>query len=507
LLEVVRLQSDLFPRERGVRFALAALAIFYVVVWTAAPALVHDAPSLDIAEGYIWGIEWQAGYYKHPPLSPWLTAASTTLFGRNLWAVFVLSPLVTVGCFVALWVLARQFLDERLSLVSVYLASTQLYLNLLIPEFNHNTMQTPLWAGAFAAAWFAFNGPGLAAWGVLGAILGFCVLAKYSAALLIATLGAIALLHPQFRGNLSLTRILVGAGAALLVAGSNLVWQVAHDFPAMHYLGDRLGAADSVSGHLRNAASFFGAQVVAMLPILLVAVWGIRKNTRPNLGKWCEIGGGPSRAYLWASALLPFAVSVFAILLTGKAFKSMWGTMMFSTLALALVAWRPGAFAGLFSRRAWIMWLAFQCLMLLTYAVMMRWGPVYQHKVSKALFPATALAAQLDRAWSAQTGGAPLRYVIGDTWTGGVIAFSLPSAPSVMIDADPAKSPWVSEDRLRDCGALMVWAADRPTPEWFGPAAGGASQQTVRASVDGHPDLEVTLGFAIRRPDGECPPQ
>ncbi|NCU94823.1 MAG: hypothetical protein EBV48_02945, partial [Betaproteobacteria bacterium] len=158
----------LIPQDRQVRLALLLLVPAYLSAWCLAPVFVHDSPPLDVVEGWVLGQAWQAGYYKHPPLSPWLTAASTLLLGRSLWAVFILSPLVMLGGLAALWVLARQFLDERTSLVSVYLASTQLYFNLLIPEFNHNVMQTPLWAMAFALTWLAVRGGGVWLWAALG---------------------------------------------------------------------------------------------------------------------------------------------------------------------------------------------------------------------------------------------------------------------------------------------------------------------------------------------------
>lgn len=495
----------LLPVDLRVRKAFLGLIGVYLTLWWVGPALVHASPPLDVVEGWVWGKEWQAGYYKHPPLSPWLTAASVAVFGRNLWAIFVLSPLVTVGCFIALWILARQFLDEKASLISVYLASTQLYLNVLIPEFNHNVMQTPLWAAAYASAWVAFARPHWTAWFLLGSILGFCVLAKYSALLLIFVLAVFAVVDPAARKSLSLPGLLVASGAALLVCGVNLRWHVSGEFSALQYLGNRLGQPESLARHFENAASFGAAQALVLAPIVLIAVWSIRVAWRGG-GFPPEASGLPGLAqrYLWVSALAPVAISMLAILITGKSFKSMWGTMMFSTLALAFVAWRPAAFVRLFSRRAWLAWLLFQGLMLFAYCVMMRWGPIYQHKVSKAIFPATELAAQLDEAWGSKTQGARLRYVVGDTWVGGVIAYGLPSAPSVMIDGDMRKSPWVSAEALDRCGALLVWPADRSEPAWVAALAGSAKHGVVEASVAGHPELRVALRFAVRPPTAGC---
>src|ERR1039457_2004244 len=199
--------SSILPNDPSVRRALWFLGLFYLIAWVALPIAVHDAPSLDIIEGFSWGNAWEAGYYKHPPLSPWLTAAFTHLFGKNLFAVFILSPLALIGAFVALWVLSRQFFDERTSTVGLYLVSTQLYFSLLIPEFNHNVMQIPLWAAAFALFWIAVTQGKTWHFALLGVILGLCALAKYSAAILYARLIVFALLHPQARQRLSLRSV------------------------------------------------------------------------------------------------------------------------------------------------------------------------------------------------------------------------------------------------------------------------------------------------------------
>ena len=496
----------LIPQDRQVRLALLLLVPAYLSAWCLVPVFVHDSPPLDVVEGWVLGQAWQAGYYKHPPLSPWLTAASTLLLGRSLWAVFILSPLVMLGGLAALWVLARQFLDERTSLVSVYLASTQLYFNLLIPEFNHNVMQTPLWAMAFALTWLAVRGGGVWLWAALGVVLGACALAKYSAALLYLVLGGFALLRQPVRQTLSAAKLAACALAATAVMAANLLWQMRNGWPALHYLGDRLGHADTFAGHLLNALSFVGAQVLAVLPILVVAAWALRRGSQPA-DKHNSFGidqSGLGQIYLWASALAPLAICTVAIVLTGNSFKSMWGTMMFTTLALAFVAWRPAAFSRLFSRRAWLAWLALQVVLALVYAVMMRWGPVLQHKVSKAIYPAAELSAQLDAAWRQKTGGAPLRTVVGDTWTGGVVAFYLPSAPAVMIDADPSKSPWVSREHLHRCGALLVWPADRPAPPWVAEIAPGQPVASVQASVRGHTELVASMQWTLLPPQANC---
>jgi hypothetical protein len=54
----------------------------------------------DMAEAYSWGISWQLGYDKHPPLSAWTAAAWFELFPTRDWAYYLLAM---VNQAVAFW--------------------------------------------------------------------------------------------------------------------------------------------------------------------------------------------------------------------------------------------------------------------------------------------------------------------------------------------------------------------------------------------------------------------
>jgi hypothetical protein len=73
-----------------------------------------------------------------------------------------------------------------------------------------------------------------------------------------------------------------------------------------------------------------------------------------------------------------------------------------------------------------------------------------------------------------------------------------------MIDADPRKSPWVSREQLRRCGAILVWRADRPAPPWVAEIAPGQSVASVQASVRGHTELVASMHWTLLPPQANC---
>jgi hypothetical protein len=62
--------------------------------------------------------------------------------------------------------------------------------------------------------------------------------------------------------------------------------------------------------------------------------------------------------------------------------------------------------------------------------------------------------------------GHSLAVVSGDDHLAELIALAAPSRPSVYFAADPARSPWISAQDIRDKGAVIVWSATgtNPTP-------------------------------------------
>ena len=71
-------------------------------------------------------------------------------------------------------------------------------------------------------------------------------------------------------------------------------------------------------------------------------------------------------------------------------------------------------------------------------------GGRFLRKPLRSAFPGPELARQIEQRWHAVAGDAPLSIVAGDVWIAGSIAFYGGDRPSVFIDADPVRSPWIT---------------------------------------------------------------
>jgi hypothetical protein len=78
--------------------------------------------------------------------------------------------------------------------------------------------------------------------------------------------------------------------------------------------------------------------------------------------------------------------------------------------------------------------------------------------------PAAALGHFFADSFERRT-GRPLAIVSGDVRTAALVALAAPSRPSLYFDADPAHSPWVTPDDIRQKGAIVVWPASNTTAD------------------------------------------
>jgi hypothetical protein len=60
--------------------------------------------------------------------------------------------------------------------------------------------------------------------------------------------------------------------------------------------------------------------------------------------------------------------------------------------------------------------------------------------------------------WAEET-GQPLRIIAGDPWIAGLLGIAAKERASILIDGDPALSPWITPERVEKDGMLIVWNA------------------------------------------------
>ena len=162
-----------------------------------------------------------------------------------------------------------------------------------------------------------------------------------------------------------------------------------------------------------------------------------------------------TRRYVTMLALGPFAVTTLVALVLGRLPVAMWGYPLWSFAPLAVILWlgpvskaRLRAFAMAFVA-VFVAWPVI-------YAGVELFGPFLRDRPKATEFPGRQVAEIVTRAYRERT-GAPLVYVGGDNFIANNVAVYSADRPHVVVNADPALSPWVDAADLTRRGGVLVW--------------------------------------------------
>jgi 4-amino-4-deoxy-L-arabinose transferase-like glycosyltransferase len=475
----------------------------HVLIWTLLPALLQHNLPLDVIEQLAWGREWQIVYFKHPPLPAWIVESVAVVSVRWPPAQYLIGPTCSALALFAIWRLGCRLMGEQRALLAVLAQEGVLYFTFFTPEFNHNVVLLPLWAWLGLAAHRAFFGPGegLSCWAWLGALAALGMLGKYTTALLLLPLFAFAVLHPGVR------RCWRGPGPWLAFAVGALVllphlfglWRIG--FAPLLFPFERAPGPSHWYDHLLNplrfAAAQFGDAAAALLAIALLA--RRRPAGAPAIPRTAALPP-EQRDWLATMTWAPFGLAVAASLLLGLHLKDMWGYPMWCFIGLFLLAELPGPCSREGRRRFLVAFCVVLIATPLVFAAQQIAGGRFLRKPLRSAFPGRELAAVVERRWHALT-GRPLAIVGGDVWLAGSVAFYGIDRPSVFIDADPTRSPWISPQALAQGGAVLIWSATDPPPRWLAQFPAARPQPPIELPYVpplGHPPAR--LAWAILWP-------
>ncbi|MCX5511967.1 hypothetical protein C3941_07840 [Kaistia algarum] len=485
--------------ERPALF-LMLLIFGQMLLWTALPALFFHSLPLDVLENVGWSRDLQWGYYKHPPLQVWASAAALALPGHAIWPLYLLGPIASALTFVAIYKLGCEIADRHAGLLAALLFSLVFYANFAVTEFNANVVQLPIWAFAAYALWRGLTRPGLIAWAALGILLALGVYAKYSSIVLVASLIVAALVLPEGRQALRRPGPYLGALIALALALPNLLWLRDVDYLPLRYAAGRSEAL-TLLGRISNPAGFLLTQLADCAGALLMIWAGLGLRHWRSNGEGVDFAASPTGLrYGLAIALAPLAITAAIPLLAGSGIKDMWGGPMLIWLPLATVLTLKPVYER--RRLSWMLaaWLAIFVGAPVIAAAISAGGPHVGIQPQRTSLPGPELADGLMAAWRSTT-PAPLRIVAGDTWESGLVSAYSPDRPSVFVGGATLLNPWIDGARIDREGLLVVWPeSPNGMPAQYRTLGPFAAEGVVTERVPGTSGKELRFGWAARLP-------
>jgi 4-amino-4-deoxy-L-arabinose transferase-like glycosyltransferase len=474
-----------------------------VLAWSALPALLQPIPHADNVEQLNWSHAVQWGYLKHPPMPTWLLAAGIALFGPSAYLTYALAMCCVGATLLILWRCAREFLDADAAVLVVLLTSADYYLMGRGSFLNHNTVMLPfVAASAWAVLRILRSGEGWA-WIVLGLAQAFGLLTKYQMAVVIAANGTALLAlgawrRPRFALHLTLASL-----CTILPLLPHVAWLEQNQFSTFTYAGHSLLADLPLGQRVVHTLGFLLQQVGRLAPAILAFGLALLLQRASKGGSSAHDKAGAA-APVWgdeawgrsaqrAVAILAWTPLVFIVLLStlgGVALQNHWGassTLLLPLFAVArLRAWRLPPV-----RCAWVATFVLHAAAVAWNAVAAARAPDFHHS-----FAAQPLAAMALAHWQEKQPGLP-QVVIGPDWEAGAIALELPSHPPVIASGDRRQAPWVSDERLAACGALVLWRPDQPAEQQIGLGFVQAIRDPIRLHtiVPGGRESQIAAGI------------
>jgi hypothetical protein len=455
----------------------AAVVAGFLALHFAALALIallaQPTLPLDVIEQLAWARDPQFAYFRHPPLPAWVLAALMAASGYRLWLAALAGPAAATLALALVWRLARRVVDPVRAMLAVLMLEGVVYFNFTALEFNHDVIQLPLWALIALMGHRAYREGRLGDWLALGLAAAFGMLGKYSTFLLLVSLLAALLADASSRRRFATKGPWLALAVTVVVLAPHL-WAVYRlDFAPFHFPFERAHAGSAWFDRIVFPVGWLAAQFAAIAAALLLgAILAWRRGPAPP---------GIAEADRRFVLILAFGPAVLSLVLqavSGLRFRDSWGAPMWDLLGLALVMFgsgRGGRSLGAF----FAVWVAVFVAAMGARGVVTTASAYVTGRGERTQFPAHAFADAIEAGWRAQEGGRPLGIAIGDSWLAGLVSAYGRDHPSVMIDGDPAKSPWITRARLDQSGAVLVWplGPDEAEPAAFAAAFPAARPQ------------------------------
>jgi 4-amino-4-deoxy-L-arabinose transferase-like glycosyltransferase len=426
--------------------------VAYVVAWTVYGTIALGIGGIhsDMSEAYSWGQELQLGYFKHPPFWAWLTFAWFEIFPRENWSFYLLSSLNAAAGLWGVWALAGLFLRRSQRLAVVLLLMLSPCYGFMALKLNANTILLSLWPWTTYFFVRSLKTRNLADGVLLGLFAGLGMLSKYYTLVLLAAFVAAALLAEERRQYFRSPAPYVAAAICALMFLPHVVWVLEHG-GALDYAQSRFSFTTLET--LRGAINTSGAPLIyfgSSAAVLLIALRLKPSDALRKLAAWAALS---KNAWILPLAFMPFLLTLFFGFVGQAKVSQAYTIPIFYMLPIVALM----AFGDALSERAERV-IALCAAVVLVVASLGSPAIAYARfafQAETAVQPRIEVANVATDLWRTEMPG-KLKIVAGTQFYAQTITFYAPDSPSHLIEFNYAYSPWITPERVKREGMLIV---------------------------------------------------
>ena len=465
------------------------LCLAQTLLWGLGLGSTRRAPELDSAEQFVWAFSMESGYWKHPPLPSWIMHGLLNVFGPSVTLPFVATQLCVTLALGLTWKLGCEFMSPRRSLIAMALTSLVAYHNVGGDSFNHNTVLLPFQAATWLFFYRATRSGAWHQWVLVGLFAGLSMLVKYVALLPLAGLLVCFVVDRKLHTRRMLAGLALAVGVFASVMLPHALWLKSSSYLPFHYAQAVSQSLPGLIATLRALMDFVLIQALRLLPFALGLWFVLRQTAKTEPACLANTAAQSFKTsprdirFLSIATVTPLLITVLISLVTETELQSRWGANAFLLVGWLAMAALPRLDTPRMQRTTVQVVLLAQVLMCSVVVLSKTVLADHLQIRSRANFPGEVLAQQAQATWAQHT-SAPLRLVVSDIWLGGnMVAHSEKHGDrrlAVLIDGRHFKSPWVKEQAVQDCGALVM---DDQTDDAAGHAKPDAALQALMAKA------------------------
>ncbi|MCK1362052.1 glycosyltransferase family 39 protein [Bradyrhizobium sp. 199] len=486
------------------RLIVWIVVLLQAAMWLFVALAFYRSPPGTLATLLAFGREYQVGTDLGPPLPVWLADIAYRAAGGHMFGVYVLAELCEIATFIALFHLSRAVVGSQQAVLAVLLTMTVLAFSSSALDFGPLILARPLWALLLLHSWQIIGQRRGNAWFAWSIEAGLLLLTTPAAIFLLLLLVVFAVSTAGGRRTLRALDPLFALIVVAVLALPYAVWLMRSEtlaMPALPQVGELSARALHAAWLLGGLV--LGAAAIPALTFLNSGLFATKGEEPPIIFRPPVAPLARNFAYFFALAPVLGAVLISGLLGLESVVGGAGVLLVMSGLAVVvaagdLIAMRRARML----RMVWAAAVVAPAVGVALAVLLLPWTGANEIATS---MPARAISDFFDESFARRTNHR-LRAVAGETQLASLITLH-PGRPHLFIDADPARTPWMSQAKFSETGGVVVWRASdtagTPPPEIL-KRFPGIVPEVPRAFewlVTGRQQL-LRIGWAIVRPKG-----
>lgn len=430
-----------------IKLDLFIFLIIHFLVWSLVP-LFRETMPMDSIEAIIWGQNGGWLTNKHPPLSGYLANIFYQIFFHKNISMYFLSQSCVLVSFIYIFKLAKLFISERNSVLSVMLLEGVIYYGFTSTEFNVNIISLTLWPATAYYFYKSIHEDKIIEWIILAILVALNILNKYSCLYLFFGMFIYLVVSREMRKQFLNKNLYFCGIIAFFIIMPHLYWLYKTDFIVFEYFKSRsvFNEKLGIFAHIFFPLRFIFAQIIAGIATIIIFLVNYIKSKKDKIFFQFD-----DKLFILCLGLLPIFGAILPSIIYGVKLKSMWGSPCLYMLTIILFSFFNFKITNENYKKLKISIYYLMSIFAVSYMLM-----TISTKSIRFYFPKDKFVNDMTKYWNYGTNNSTLKYVAGDIWYTAHMNLYNENKPCVIYNIDKKYKNILNEEELSKHGIMII---------------------------------------------------